>query len=77
MTIVPTTAQTRFCRGIGNWARKGPPAGRVEIVEGGIANFAPIYTDGMQLFENVETIAKRIYRADQVLADNKTRNHLF
>ncbi len=48
----------------------------VEIVEGGSANFAPIYPDEMPLFEKIETIAKRIYRADEVLADNKIRNQL-
>ena len=30
----------------------------------------------MPLFEKIETIAKRIYRADEVLADNKIRNQL-
>ncbi|WP_209505534.1 MULTISPECIES: formate--tetrahydrofolate ligase [unclassified Ruegeria] len=48
----------------------------VEIVEGGSANFAPIYPDEMPLFEKIETIAKRIYRADEVLADNKIRTQL-
>ncbi|MES0825968.1 formate--tetrahydrofolate ligase [Ruegeria sp. SCP11] len=48
----------------------------VEIVENGAANFAPIYPDEMPLFEKIETIAKRIYRADEVLADNKIRNQL-
>ena len=48
----------------------------VEIVEGGTANFAPIYPDDMSLFEKVETIAKRIYRADEVLADKKIRDQL-
>ncbi|SLN20024.1 Formate--tetrahydrofolate ligase [Roseovarius albus] len=48
----------------------------VEIVEGGTANFAPIYPDDMSLFDKVETIAKRIYRADEVLADKKIRDQL-
>ncbi len=48
----------------------------VEIVESGSANFAPIYPDDMPLFEKIETIAKRIYRADEVLADTKIRNQL-
>jgi formate--tetrahydrofolate ligase len=30
----------------------------------------------MPLFEKIETIAKRIYRADEVLADQKIRNQL-
>ena len=48
----------------------------VEIVDGGTANFGPIYPDEMPLFEKIETIAKRIYRADEVLADKKIRDQL-
>jgi formate--tetrahydrofolate ligase len=48
----------------------------VEIVESGAAQFAPLYPDEMPLFEKIETIAKRIYRADEVLADKKIRDQL-
>ncbi len=47
-----------------------------EIADANVASFAPIYPDDMPLFEKIETIAKRIYRADEVLADNKIRNQL-
>ncbi|SFE57400.1 Formate-tetrahydrofolate ligase [Sulfitobacter brevis] len=47
-----------------------------EIADGDSANFAPIYPDEMPLFQKIETIAKRIYRADEVLADTKIRNQL-
>jgi formate--tetrahydrofolate ligase len=47
-----------------------------EIADADIANFAPIYPDDMPLFEKIETIAKRIYRADEVLADKKIRDQL-
>ncbi len=47
-----------------------------EIADKGSANFAPIYPDDMPLFEKIETVAKRIYRADEVLADQKIRNQL-
>ncbi|WP_371155397.1 formate--tetrahydrofolate ligase [Jannaschia sp. 2305UL9-9] len=47
-----------------------------EIAEGGSANFAPIYPDDMPLFQKMETIAKRIYHADEVLADKKIRDQL-
>ena len=47
-----------------------------EIADKGEANFAPLYPDGMGLLEKVETVAKRIYRADEVLADQKVRNQL-
>jgi formate--tetrahydrofolate ligase len=47
-----------------------------EIADSNIANFAPIYPDEMPLFEKIETISKRIYRADEVLADSKIRDQL-
>ena len=47
-----------------------------EIADADMANFAPIYPDDMPLFEKIETIATRIYRADEVLADQKIRKQL-
>jgi len=47
-----------------------------EIADADMASFAPIYPDEMGLFEKIETIAKRIYRADEVLADKKIRDQL-
>jgi len=47
-----------------------------EIADANVANFAPIYPDEMPLFEKMETIAKCIYRADEVLADKKIRDQL-
>ena len=47
-----------------------------EIADADMANFAPIYPDEMLLFGKIETIAKRIYRADEVLADQKIRDQL-
>ena len=47
-----------------------------EIADSDIANFAPIYPDDMPLFNKIETIAKRIYRAEEVLADKKIRDQL-
>ena len=48
----------------------------VEIIDEGRAEFTPLYPDEMPLFEKIETIAKRIYRADEVLADKKVRDQL-
>jgi len=48
----------------------------VELAEGGSSNFAPIYEDDMPLFQKIETIAKRIYRASEVTADSSVRNKL-
>ena len=47
-----------------------------EIAESDVADFAPIYSDDMPLFEKIETIATRIYRASEVTADNKIRTQL-
>ncbi len=47
-----------------------------ELADADTANFSPIYPDEMSLFDKVETIAKRIYRADEVLADKKIRDQL-
>ncbi len=47
-----------------------------EIADSGISNFNTLYPDDMPLFEKIDTIAKRIYRADEVLADTKIRNQL-
>ena len=47
-----------------------------EIADSEIGNFAPLYNDEMSLLGKIETIAKRIYRADDVLADAKIRNQL-
>ena len=46
------------------------------IADSDIAQFAPIYPDDMSLFDKINIIAKRIYRADEVLADKKIRNQL-
>ncbi|WP_108816441.1 formate--tetrahydrofolate ligase [Loktanella sp. Alg231-35] len=47
-----------------------------EIADKDEANFAPIYPDDMSLFDKIDTIAKRIYRADEVIADSKIRDQL-
>jgi formate--tetrahydrofolate ligase len=48
----------------------------VKVIDGGGAQFAPLYPDAMGLMKKIETIAKRIYRADEVLADSKVRDQL-
>ena len=58
-------------KGIEDLARKV-----VQIVESGEARFAPLYPDEMSLFEKIETIAKRIYRAEEVVADKKILDEL-
>ena len=48
----------------------------VELAESGASHFAPLYPDEMPLFQKIETIAKRIYHADEVLADKSIRDQL-
>ncbi|WP_210238684.1 formate--tetrahydrofolate ligase [Cohaesibacter sp. CAU 1516] len=47
-----------------------------KLANGGNAQFAPLYPNKMPLFEKIETIAKRVYRANEVIADKKIRNQL-
>ena len=47
-----------------------------ELADANIANFAPIYPDDMPLAEKIQTIAKRIYRADEALMDQKILDQL-
>ncbi len=48
----------------------------VSLAESGVSNFAPLYPDEMPLFQKLETIAKRIYHADEVIADKAIRDQL-
>ena len=43
------------------------------LAESGAAQFDVLYPDDMPLFQKIETIAKRIYGADEVLADTRIR----
>ncbi len=47
-----------------------------ELADADVANFSPIYPDDMPLAEKIQTIAKRIYRADEALMDKKIRDQL-
>jgi formate--tetrahydrofolate ligase len=40
------------------------------------AHFKPLYEDGATLFDKVRTIAREIYRADDVVADKSVRDQL-
>ncbi|TZG28631.1 formate--tetrahydrofolate ligase [Sphingomonas montanisoli] len=67
-----------LCR---HWAQGG--AGAVELAEAvaaiadkGAAQFAPLYDDGLSLFDKINTIATRIYRAEEAVADPSVRAQL-
>ncbi|KQI71219.1 formate--tetrahydrofolate ligase [Loktanella sp. 5RATIMAR09] len=47
-----------------------------QISDADEADFAPIYPDDMSLFDKIDTIAKKIYRADGVVVDGKIREQL-
>ncbi len=64
-----------------HWAEGG--AGTVALAEeaarladSGESQFAPLYPDEMSLWEKIQTVARRIYRADEVVADQKIRNQI-
>ncbi len=46
------------------------------LAESGASQFDPLYPEDMPLFTKIETIARRIYHADEVLADSKIRTQL-
>ena len=48
----------------------------VELAESGQAQFAPLYADDMPLFDKIETIAKSIYHAGEVIAEKSVREQL-
>jgi len=47
-----------------------------ELADANTANFAPIYPSEMPLAEKIQTICKRIYRADEAIMDQKIRDQL-
>jgi formate--tetrahydrofolate ligase len=47
-----------------------------KLAESGSAQFKPIYGDDMPLWEKAKTIAREIYRADDIVADKSVRDQL-
>jgi formate--tetrahydrofolate ligase len=47
-----------------------------ELAEKGISQFTPIYDDDLSLWDKIKTIAREIYRADDVVADKSVRDQL-
>ena len=67
-----------LCR---HWAEGGAGAEElarkvVALADGGEARFAPLYPDELPPWEKIETVARRIYRADQVTAAKAVRQQL-
>ena len=47
-----------------------------KLADSGVADFAPSYPDDMPLIEKIETVARKIYRADGISVDQKTQNQI-
>jgi len=83
MAAVRETAESFGVKAIdaNHWAEGG--AGTVDlaeevvrIAESGEANFQTAYPDDMPLWDKIDTVAKKIYRADGITADQKTKNQI-
>ena len=48
----------------------------VEIADSDESQFSTLYPDKMNLFEKIETVCKKIYRANEVVADKAIRDQL-
>ena len=48
----------------------------VAMVDGGIADFKPLYADDLSLFEKIQTISRDIYGADGAVADKRVLDQL-
>jgi formate--tetrahydrofolate ligase len=76
IAVIEDTAATHGTRAIlcRHWADGG--AGAVDLadavatlVDGGKSQFAPLYDDALPLFNKIETVATRIYRAHEAIAE--------
>lgn len=64
-----------------HWAEGGAGAMQLarkvaQLADSGASIFAPLYPDEMPLFEKIETIAQRIYHANEVMANKSVRDQL-
>lgn len=71
-------ADMHLCR---HWAEGGAGATALAdavaaLAEGGSAQFAPLYPDDLPLIDKIETVARRIYRAERVEAGPAIRSQL-
>ncbi len=81
-------ALIKFCDGLGvkaslctHWSNGGEGTKElanhvIDLCEKNEAKFKFLYESKIPLFEKIETIAKEIYRADDVIADTKIRDQL-
>ena len=83
IAVISEVAGANGVKAIGctHWADGG--AGTEELAsevaalaDSGMANFAPLYPDDMPIWEKIKTVATRIYRADNIIADQKIRDQI-
>ena len=48
----------------------------VSLVEADTANFSPLYADELPIWDKIKTIATELYRADDIIADQKIRDQI-
>ena len=48
----------------------------VALADSGAASFAPLYADDMPIWDKIKTVATRLYRANDIIADQKIRNQI-
>ena len=64
-----------------HWADGGAGAEELaeeiaSIADSGAASFAPLYPDDMPIWDKIKTVATRLYRADDIIADQKIRDQI-
>ena len=81
--VIEAVASTHGTKAIRcrHWAEGGAGATElaeavVAICDGGQSQFAPIYDDDLPLFEKIKTIASRIYRAHETIAEPAVHKQL-
>jgi formate--tetrahydrofolate ligase len=76
--VAETNTEAFVCK---HWANGGAGTEELatkvaQIAESGASQFSPLYPSDMPLFEKINTIATRIYRADEAIADSTVRKQL-
>ena len=64
-----------------HWAQGGAGAEQLarevlRVADSGASDFRQAYPDDMPLWDKIKTVATQLYRADDIIADQKTRNHI-
>ncbi len=64
-----------------HWADGGAGAEELarevaNLADSAVASFAPLYPDDMPIWDKIKTVATRLYRADDIIADQKIRDQI-